>query len=595
MTSFTCAKTGQLVSLTEEIANSGEGKVWRTSRKGMLAKIYHVPDEERAKKLDIMVKHAPADPNAHKNHVSFAWPQSVLKDTQGKIVGFLMPEIVGGEQLVNVCNPSRRKRLGLEIDWRFLHVAARNVAALVQAIHKEGYVLGDIKLQNILMNSRALPSIIDVDSFQVKDAATGKVYRCLVGSEGFTPTELFGKDISTVTQEEIHDRFRLGVVIYHLLFGNHPFQGKWMGAGESPELNEMIRKGFWPGASTSLLKASDRTIPLEILDPELVQCFRKCFTIGHTNSSVRPTANDWVKALEIASQGLVSCSNLDIHYYSSNNQSCYWCERKHLLGIDIFEMPQAKTKVIKPNIQTKILTRNITTVSNLFASVSNHTSISQAQPLNSLFHKNVKKKGKQVLIGGGVIVFVLLIVGTIMNSTTQKPPAIQSSTTPSVTPSVSNSNQDDKSKAIMQTIPTTKTPSPAPERKVISQPIEQSNPQILDKNTSISNTKEQVATPYSNNSNSLNNKIFVRNKLPPVTNSTKSLEPEVQTKREPDTSILEKSIQNQINHEEIKTQPYQNSPSIAQRSQNNSESNQNNSKSDNSIDSLEKSIRNQIK
>ena len=344
MTSFTCAKTNQSVSLTEQIASSGEGEVWRTSRPKVLAKIYHTPDEERAKKLDIMVKHAPADPNAHKNHVSFAWPQSVLKDAQGKVIGFLMPEIVGGEELVNVCNPSRRKRLGLELDWRFLHVAARNVAALVQAIHKEGYVLGDIKLQNILVNSRALPSIIDIDSFQVRDAATGKVYRCPVASEGFTPVELLGKDIATVTQLEEHDRFRLGVVVYHLLFGNHPFQGQWTGTGESLELNELIRQGFWPFAPNSLLQPSNRTIPLKVVDSGVRNCFLKCFNVGHKNSSVRPTARDWVEALEAASTKIKSCHKIDSHYYSSTYKHCYWCERKSLLNVDIFDFYKNELK-----------------------------------------------------------------------------------------------------------------------------------------------------------------------------------------------------------------------------------------------------------
>jgi serine/threonine protein kinase len=354
MTSFTCAKTNQSVSLTEQIASSGEGEVWRTSRPKVLAKIYHTPDEERTKKLDIMVKHAPADPNAHKNHISFAWPQSVLKDAQGKVVGFLMPEIVGGEELVNVCNPSRRKRLGLELNWQFLHVAARNVAALVQAIHKEGYVLGDIKLQNILVNSRALPSIIDIDSFQVRDAATGKIYRCPVASEGFTPVELLGKDIATVTQLEEHDRFRLGVVMYHLLFGNHPFQGQWTGAGESPELNELIRQGFWPFAPNSLLQPSNRTIPLKVVNPSVLSCFLNCFNAGHKNSSVRPTARDWVEALEVASNELLSCDRVDSHYYSPAYKRCSWCERENLLSVDIFGFPSNKDKHIKSDILSKV-------------------------------------------------------------------------------------------------------------------------------------------------------------------------------------------------------------------------------------------------
>ena len=287
-------KTSQSLNLTESLACSGEGEVWRTSRKGTLAKIYHTLDEMKGQKLSIMIKNAPIDPNAHKKHISYAWPTSTLKNGKGEVIGFLMPEILGGEPLVNICNPRRRKRLGLKVDWRFLHVAARNVAALVQAIHDEGYVIGDIKLQNILVNNRALPSIIDIDSFQVKNLDTGHIYRCPVASEGFTPAELLGKDISSIEQQEVHDRFRLGAVMYHLLFGNHPFQGQWTEPSDPPELNELIRDGLWPYALTSAIRPSNRTIPLQIIDPAIQQCFLKCFNEGHLNSLARPTAGEWV-------------------------------------------------------------------------------------------------------------------------------------------------------------------------------------------------------------------------------------------------------------------------------------------------------------
>jgi DNA-binding helix-hairpin-helix protein with protein kinase domain len=258
-----------------------------------------------------------------------------------------MPEIIGGEQLVNVCNPSRRNRLGLEIDWHFLHITARNIAALVQTIHAEGYVLGDIKLQNILVNNRALPSIIDIDSFQVKDATTRKIYRCPVASEGFTPAELLGKDISSEDQQEVHDRFRLGVVIYHLLFGNHPFQGQWKESGDPPELNELIRDGFWPYSLSNAIRPSIRTIPLEIINPVIQQCFLRCFNEGHRNISARPTARDWVEALDIASSKLLTCNEINSHYYSSSSGHCYWCKRSNLLGVDIFSSLKSKIKTDK--------------------------------------------------------------------------------------------------------------------------------------------------------------------------------------------------------------------------------------------------------
>ncbi|MBC1223792.1 hypothetical protein GNF10_22505 [Nostoc sp. UCD121] len=35
-----------------------------------------------------------------------------------------------------------------------------------------------VKQQNIVVNDRALPSIIDTDSFQVRNPVNGKIYRC---------------------------------------------------------------------------------------------------------------------------------------------------------------------------------------------------------------------------------------------------------------------------------------------------------------------------------------------------------------------------------------------------------------------------------
>ena len=232
---YRCQLQNRWITLTQELADSGEAKVWHTNFNGYLAKIYHNPHNERVDKLQLMVRNRPSDPNANLNHISFAWPYSILEDKQGKVVGFLMPEVVGSETLLKLCTPIMRRKYKLETNWYFLHVVARNIAAIIQAIHLKGYVLGDIKLENILVNNRALPTIIDTDSFQVSDPDSSKIYRCLVGSEGFTPAELIGVNIADVDQTEVHDRFRLGVVIYYLLFSGPPFRGLWQGAGDSLE------------------------------------------------------------------------------------------------------------------------------------------------------------------------------------------------------------------------------------------------------------------------------------------------------------------------------------------------------------------------
>ena len=375
MTVLTCASTGKSITLLgEEIANSGEAKVWRTNQKGYLAKIYHSPTPERVQKLAVMIAHPPTEPNSHLNHVSFAWPKSVLKNDQGDFVGFLMPEIKDGKELLDVYNPRRRKALKLEIDWRFLHTTALNIVSIIEALHAAGYVLGDIKPQNILVNNRALPSIIDTDSFQVKNPKNGKVYNCLVGSEGYTPPELIGKDFDSIEQTEVHDRFRLGVIIYQLLFGgNNPFQGKWTGAGEIPEINELICQGLWVNGSTNLIAAVARTIPLEIVHPEIQQCFLKCFNDGYKNPNFRPTARKWLEALKVGNDRLTICGRVDNHYYSRTYGKCYWCDRFAKLGIDIFpSVVKAKPSAVVESIsQPRVISNQF--IGNLLQTFTGHS------------------------------------------------------------------------------------------------------------------------------------------------------------------------------------------------------------------------------
>ena len=350
---LTCASTGQSISLIKQTAKSGEGEVWQTNLKGYLAKIYYAARPERIRKLEVMVAYPPKDPNSHMNHISFAWPKSLLKDSGGHYVGFLMPAIANSVQLLDVYNPQRRQKILPGFNWLYLHVTAMNIASIIQAIHAKGYVLGDIKPENILVNNQALPAVIDTDSFQIRDPKTGEVYRCPVGSEGFTPAELLGQDLAALEQTEIHDRFRLAVIIHLLLFGDQPFKGKWMGVGESPEPNELLRQGLWPYAPNSLIQSGPLTISLDTVHPEMRRCFLQCFNDGYKTPALRPTAEEWVKSLRAAVAELKVCQRVSQHYYSQTYGKCYWCDRKATLGVDIF--PTVPT--LANQMQTKVTRR----------------------------------------------------------------------------------------------------------------------------------------------------------------------------------------------------------------------------------------------
>ena len=352
-----CSTLRKSVTLVEQIANSGEGEIWKTSASNYLAKIYHEPTFEREEKLRIMIDNPP------KNLQFLAWPYSlVYESNRRQFLGFLMPYIKDAKPLHEVYIPKLRKKLPFLVNWKFLHQTALNFVKVVQDVHDQGYIIGDMKSQNILVNSQALPTIIDIDSFHVIDRKNHHIYPCGVLSEGFNPPELLkelrrGEDIKNIRQYETHDYFRLAVIIYHLIFGYHPFSGKWVGLGDKPnKIDDLVEKGYWPYARNSSIRPGKMTISFNVqplpFHPQLKKYFLQCFNEGHNKPKKRPRTKDWERALENALNSLVVCDNYknksqdffsfkiqyEKHYYEKNYQKCYWCERAKLenLGVDIF-------------------------------------------------------------------------------------------------------------------------------------------------------------------------------------------------------------------------------------------------------------------
>ena len=345
MTRLKCSETGESIDLGKEISNSGEGRIYQTSKPRFLAKIYHNITQEKIDKLQVMVKNPPADPTRAQGHVSIAWPKCLLQDSYGKSLGFLMPAIGSGETLINIYNPTFRQQIAPGLNWYYLHTTAINIASIVQALHAKQYVVGDLKPDNLLVTPNAYVSIIDTDSFQIVDTRTQKIYHCPVASGEYTPREMLGKNVQNVDRSKVQDHFGLAVIIWNLVFGNHPFSGHWSGSGKPPDIDQLIKQGLWMYGSNSKLRPGKSSMPLNIIHPELQKLFYKCFNDGHHKPDARPSAADWQKALGVAISELTQCSVESGHHYAKSYGKCYWCERKRQLnGYDMFASPPGMPK-----------------------------------------------------------------------------------------------------------------------------------------------------------------------------------------------------------------------------------------------------------
>ncbi len=323
------------IFLKSPIGSGGEANIYTVRiRPELVAKVYHQPHGDYARKLAFMIANPPVDPLASSGRVSIAWATELVTDLD-RVVGFLMPKLdtSKAKPIFQYYNPATRRKESPKFSYVSLMRTARNLARAVRSVHSRGYVIGDVNESNVLVAEDAIVTLVDTDSFQVNDGST--VYRCTVGKPEYTPPELQGMSFRDVDRSVQHDLFGLGVLIYQLLMeGTHPFGGVFTGQGEAPELKDRIRSGHFPHGRR--LGVPYKPMPLapsfQMLPVALQELFLLCFEAGHGNPALRPTADFWSKALGDAEDGLVTCGVNGQHFYSDHLGVCPWCERAVKLG-----------------------------------------------------------------------------------------------------------------------------------------------------------------------------------------------------------------------------------------------------------------------
>jgi hypothetical protein len=319
--------TGRPLSLGERIADSGEATLYRDAAdEARIIKLHHVPREATRRKLAVIPALAPDDPSLGGFHRNFAWPLSAVWNGAEEAVGVVLPAVPGARSLTALGNPKLRARRAADMNFHFLHAVAANVAFLLARLHAAGIVVGDLKPDNILIDDRALATLIDCDSVQVAEP-DGTVHPCPVGSEGFTPPEWIGRSFADAPRHETADRFGLAVILYQLLTGAHPWTGEWMGPGDPPHRDKLIQAGDWPFRPGARLRPVPGMVPPDALNPGLAGLFRRAFIAGLSDPEARPESDEWHEALCTALAELEPCAARPHHHHDASLSECPWCAR----------------------------------------------------------------------------------------------------------------------------------------------------------------------------------------------------------------------------------------------------------------------------
>lgn len=330
--------SGTAIRIGRELGKGGEGSVYEVAASpNRVAKLYHqVPDPLKQQKLRFMASHAD---QTLMNYA--AWPIDTLHASgTGPVVGFVMPRFARLAPVHMLYSPAHRRQEYPRAAWDFLLMAARNMAAAFSTLHAHGHVVGDVNQGNILVGEDARIALMDCDSFQIR--AGGMTHRCDVGVSHFTPPELQQlPSFDAIERSTRHDEFGLALLVFHLLFGGrHPYSGvplrKTVGDALESDI-AAFRFAYARDARSRGIAPPPHSIPVSIVPTEMQTMFEHAFT-ERGASLGRPTALQWIAALDSLRVRLKRCAGTPMHAFSSHLNHCPWCALENR-GIVYFTEP----------------------------------------------------------------------------------------------------------------------------------------------------------------------------------------------------------------------------------------------------------------
>jgi serine/threonine protein kinase len=213
------------------------------------------------------------------NHEGICWPLDLL-DINGR-TAYSSPKAKGIDLALLVRKPIMEEYKF--IDRKYMVNLGIDIIEKIQYLHKKNILLGDINLQNILVDIKRCKSFfVDTDSYQIAN------FRCPVGSVAFTAPEIQHKNFKTFERTIENENFAIATLLFILLHaGQSPYTFK---GGSTPQKNIAEQNFTYPYGQdiTNLTPDGIYENMWNMLSSNMKKAFYDCFKSG-----LRPSTKEW--------------------------------------------------------------------------------------------------------------------------------------------------------------------------------------------------------------------------------------------------------------------------------------------------------------
>ena len=294
-------EAGNPVVPGQKLGEGSEGAVYLVDgQPGSVVKIWHpdrIPPDADAR-IRYMINN-PVIPDFGPAW-RITWPQRMVMENGG-IAGYILPmldytlpwaPIIEYYNRIAARSTEADQAREIRIDDRVR--IALNLALAFRAVHKAGYVIGDVNEKTFEANRQNDVALMDCDSYGFIDPTTGRAFSDSgMGRPDFQAPEVQG-NYSNRTQEQ--DLFGLAVLIFCLLTGFHPYTIAGQQAQDYPHPGDRIAAWLFPASDGSLTAPQAYCDAWDTLSDRQIELFMRCFDRRYAGQP-RPTPQEWAEAL----------------------------------------------------------------------------------------------------------------------------------------------------------------------------------------------------------------------------------------------------------------------------------------------------------